>query len=56
MGSVAAPTPARSAARASAAPALDARTLARWLKPDVMRRQFILTEVFDPPPGLRRDL
>jgi hypothetical protein len=49
------PRVVRSTARGSAPPALDARTLARWLRPEVMRRQFILTEVFDPPPGLRHD-
>lgn len=44
--------PAPSVARAAAPPGLDAATLARWLTPQVMRQQFILTEVFDPPPGL----
>jgi len=33
---------------------LDARLVRRWMTPEVMRRQFILTELFDPPPSGRR--
>ena len=49
------PRAAHAPARPAAPPGLDARTLAAWLRPEVMRRQFILTEVFDPPPALRQD-
>ena len=42
---VAASSPGRQAPRATA--------IRQWLTPAVLRRQFMITEVFDPPPGLR---
>ncbi len=36
-----------------AAAFVDAKVLARWLKPQTLRAQFILTEVFQPPVALR---
>jgi hypothetical protein len=33
----------------------DAPTIRRWLKPQTLRAQFILTEVFQPPLALRSD-
>ena len=32
---------------------VSAPALSRWLQPNTLRRQFILTEVFQPPLGLR---
>jgi hypothetical protein len=45
----------RDAAAPRTAPSsgLTARDIADWLRPEVMRQQYILTEVFDPPPALR---
>lgn len=34
-------------------PAVDARAIRRWLTPEVMQRQYIVTEIFDPPPASR---
>jgi len=31
----------------------DAPALSRWLRPETLRRQFILTEIFQPPLALR---
>ena len=42
--------------RPAAAPAgLSAASIRRWLTPRVMRQQYIVTEVFDPPAALRDD-
>jgi len=32
---------------------VDAKVLARWLRPQTLRAQFILTEIFQPPVSLR---
>jgi hypothetical protein len=32
---------------------VDAKVLARWLRPQTLRSQFILTEIFQPPLALR---
>ena len=32
---------------------VDAKVLARWLRPQTLRAQFILTEIFQPPLALR---
>jgi hypothetical protein len=34
---------------------VDARGIARWLNPSTLRRQFMLTEIFQPPVALRDD-
>jgi hypothetical protein len=34
--------------------AVDAAALRRWLKPKILRDQFILSEIFQPPVGLRK--
>jgi hypothetical protein len=34
---------------------VDARALHRWLTPATLRRQFMLTEILQPPVALRRD-
>ena len=50
------PQVAATVATGHGAPAgIDAAQIRRWLTPQVMRQQFILTEVFDPPPALRED-
>jgi hypothetical protein len=36
-----------------ASPAVDAAALRRWLKPGTLRAQFMLTEILQPPVGLR---
>ena len=43
------------AARPQAAPGqrASATTVSRWLNPTTLRQQFILTEIFQPPLGLR---
>jgi hypothetical protein len=49
-------TPAAVAAAAQAArklPSASAPLIARWLKPNTLRSQFILTEVLQPPLGMR---
>lgn len=52
---VAAP-PAPAAAQAAKRPsvAVDAAALRRWLRPQVLHNQFILSEIFQPPLALRR--
>ncbi len=48
------PRPAVAAAPAKpAAVYVDAKVLTRWLVPQTLRSQFILTEVFQPPVSLR---
>jgi hypothetical protein len=48
-GAASSPAIARSSeARSSSIGAADIR---RWLTPDVLRGQYFVTEVFDPPPG-----
>ena len=49
------PAPAVPAIATPAAPAApaDARVIARWLNPSTLRRQFMLTEIFQPPVALR---
>ena len=44
---------AASPTQRQAAPAANAASLARWLRPTTMRQQFILTEIFQPPLALR---
>jgi hypothetical protein len=46
-----APPPARVSRPHSAG--IDAATLRRWLRPQVLRNQFILSEIFQPPIALR---
>jgi hypothetical protein len=58
---VVAPPPTKAVAAQPAAPPpprpavanVDAKVLARWLRPQTLRAQFILTEVFQPPVALR---
>jgi len=53
---VAAPTALRPAVPPAAPPpplSVSAASLRRWLRPEVMRNQFILTEIFQPPLALR---
>ena len=38
---------------AAQAPATNATSLARWLRPETLRHQFILTEILQPPLALR---
>jgi hypothetical protein len=47
----AAPVPVPPAARPTGA--VDAAALRRWLKPQVLHNQFILSEIFQPPLALR---
>ena len=50
----AAPRAAAAAAPKKSAPVyVDARVLARWLVPQTLRSQFVLTEIFQPPVSLR---
>jgi hypothetical protein len=51
----AAPPSPRPAAAAPPRPsaAVDAAALRRWLRPQTLRTQFILTEILQPPPALR---
>ncbi len=48
MAEVAPPPPPK-----PVAPSADAKLLARWLRPQTLRSQFILTEVFQPPLSMR---
>jgi hypothetical protein len=43
------------AARPVSTEAVKAPAIARWLNPATLRQQFILTEVFQPPLGLREE-
>lgn len=45
-----APAPAPAAAKVAS---VDAAALRRWLRPNVLRSQFILSEIFQPPLGMR---
>lgn len=49
--------PARQASSASGGgrAKADARALARWLRPQTLQQQFIVTEIFQPPLALRSD-
>ena len=38
---------------AAHAPGANATAVARWLRPDTLRQQFILTEILQPPLALR---
>jgi hypothetical protein len=40
---------------AAVLPAVDARTLRRWLNPQTLRSQYILTEILQPPLALRQE-
>ncbi|MDB5294228.1 MAG: hypothetical protein JWO31_211 [Phycisphaerales bacterium] len=37
----------------AAQPPLDAAAIRRWLTPRTLKQQFVLTELFDPPPSAR---
>jgi hypothetical protein len=41
------------AAATSGKPAINAAAIRAWLTPAVMRKQYVLTELFDAPPGTR---
>ncbi|MGH7178789.1 MAG: hypothetical protein ACREJC_15530 [Tepidisphaeraceae bacterium] len=43
------------AEQARPTPSATAITVSRWLRPQTLRQQFILTEVFQPPLALRPD-
>ncbi|MEA2710355.1 MAG: hypothetical protein QOF78_2956 [Phycisphaerales bacterium] len=43
------------AAKRPAAKSATAPTISRWLQPATLRQQFILTEVFQPPLGMRAE-
>jgi hypothetical protein len=47
------PTPAVAASQARETPTVDAKALAVWLRPQLLRKQFILTEILQPPVALR---
>jgi hypothetical protein len=38
----------------AARPGLNASAIRRWLTPEVMRRQYVLTELFDSPPSAKK--
>ena len=44
----------RAGKAASTTQPLDAAAIRRWMTPSVMKQQFILTELFDPPASARR--
>jgi hypothetical protein len=47
--------PQQSRPTATAAPAsVNAATIRRWATPSILQKQFILTEIFQPPLALRR--
>ena len=48
-----APAPSMPTRQNASTASVSAPALARWLQPNTLRRQFILTEVFQPPLGLR---
>jgi hypothetical protein len=50
---VAAPRAAVTAPKTPTPVYVDARVLARWLVPQTLRAQFVLTEIFQPPVSLR---
>jgi hypothetical protein len=52
--SIAQQAPIVSATR-TARPAVDAAALANWLRPATLQKQFMLTEILQPPLGLRPD-
>jgi hypothetical protein len=45
---------ARPAAAAAAPASVNAATIRRWATPSILQKQFILTEIFQPPLALRR--
>jgi hypothetical protein len=46
--------PARSPSKQqSATPRITAGTISRWLRPQTLNQQFVLTEIFQPPLALR---
>ncbi len=46
-------TVSRPASRTAPSSGLNAAAIASWLKPATLRSQYIISEVFDPPPALR---
>jgi len=54
LTTIASQAPITSPTRA-AKPAVDAQALATWLRPATLQKQFMLTEILQPPLGLRPD-
>jgi hypothetical protein len=49
---LAVPSNVPTVSRAGPPPTVSAAAIARWMTPRVMQKQYILTEIFDPPPSL----
>jgi hypothetical protein len=53
VAKAATPAPVTAPAAAKPVASVDAKLLSRWLRPQTLRTQFILTEIFQPPVALR---
>jgi hypothetical protein len=45
--------PIAAAKPAVSAPAMNAQSIRTWLTPEILQKQYVLTELFDPPPSGR---
>jgi hypothetical protein len=47
------PVSTSAASAAAAGPSVNAAVIRRWANPSVLQKQFILTEIFQPPLAMR---